>query len=164
MKRVFDQYTKMMKKEKKKSILLLIISLAIAFGAAIGLLFLTNEDNKILMIAIISILFIFFGSFSIYFMIEGIIINAKRIKNIEKIISNSPIFLKGVVTSNEDKITINRASRCHIIEIKDDNGKTNKLYLDDSVRECPFKVGDVISVNVSMNYIVEYEVISDEER
>ena len=148
---------------KKKSILFLIIDILLGTGINVGLLFLSNENNQILMIFLLSIIYIPFIWFSIYLIIEGIIFNHKKYEFMNKILSSDNQQIKGEIIDISKITTINKAIRCYEINVLLENDKRQIFYLDENVKEIPFSKEDIVNLNIKNNYIVGYEVFNNEK-
>ena len=157
-----SNYIELLKKKKTMPIVVIVSSLLLVSGIDIALLFVTNENNKVLMSIILSVIFVIGLWVSIYFLINGLLFSNRKAAFISQILKSDYQELKGAIEEVGNVFTLNKGLRCFEITFVDDNGVIHKLYLDEELNAV-FKNNQKVKIKVSKNFIIEYEVLKDEK-
>lgn len=160
-----ETYINKLISKRKRAFAVSICAMTAATILDVGLLFFSNEHNRILMIVLLSLIFIVAGWLTIYFVIEGIIKTKNKQKEIESLTnSKTANDIAGTVTDIGDEVTLNKTMRCLEIMLKLDYKNVKTLYLDvELAQEVALNKGDAVNLKVVKNYIIGYEIIKHEE-
>lgn len=156
------EYLKRLTKNKTNSIVIFILIIVFALSLNIGLLFLSNENNKIMMIIILSLIFTLAAWLAIWIYIERIMLNSKRIYFVRNILNGESKSVSGKVTEIKKPFTFSKSIRCYEVVIRNEELMNQTIYVDEIVGELPFKEGDQVSFVINKNFAIKYEVLKNE--
>ena len=157
------EYINKLSKTKTKSIVAFISITVFAISLNIGLLFLTNQSNKIIMIIVLSLIFTLAAWFAIWLLIEGIIFTSKKTNFVKNILNSESQLISGRVIEIKKPITFSKAIRCYAVVINNEQSTNQIIYVDDMIGTLPIKKEDYVQFLISKNFAIQYEVLKDDE-
>ena len=151
-------------KKVKKGLWLCLLPLGVALCVCAGLCFLINADktNADLIHFFAVLITVIVGWFSLTVLLGKVVPNAKRKKTIKKILSYARKQVVCTITAMDKSFTTQEGVNVLEIEVVCD-GKKLSFYYDNSAAAPQFAVGDTVKITTSHNYVVEYEVESNEK-
>lgn len=140
----------------RRSIVFLVASSFVYVACFILAIFLSNYENRTLMMVVFSIILSLIGIEIVGIIIYGLLENRRKIKQINLIFSSYLEPLEGEIVEIKGLINSSIGRRGHEIIIKNDSLRS--VLYDPSFGENPFRVGDKVKVEISESFIVKYEV------
>ena len=157
------EYINKLSKTKAKSIVAFILIIVSSISLNIGLLFLTNQSNKIIMIIVLSLIFTLAAWFAIWLLIEGILFTSKKIEFIKNLFNSESKLINGRVIEIKKPITFSKAIRCYAVIIDSGQSTDQIIYVDEMIGALPIKKEDNVQFLISKNFAIQYDVLKDDE-